>query len=450
MTMRLTRRELMTGAVAAAALAACGDGGGDGGGGGVPTGSTPSSGSTATPAIQTARRDTARVGSVNPIGTGSALLAFSTALYGRLVEGSEENLVVSPASVAFALAMTANGAAGATLEELLTALGAGSLGELNTALNEIDQALAQRSGMRQGGFDRAAEVQLRLANSLWGQQDQRFEPAFLDRLAQYYGAGMNLVDYATDVEGARTLINGWVSDQTEAKIPELLEEGVLGDSTRLVLTNAVYLKAPWLEPFDAASTGPAPFRLADGGMVSVDTMHVAARMGAYAAGQGWTAVELPYLGGELAITIVMPDDGTWAAYEAGLSADSLGAVLAALERRAISLSLSKWTSRRSLTLNETLGALGVRQAFSQSEADLSGMTGDRTLFVSAVVHEAYILVEESGTEAAAATGAVVNVVSAPADPPPVVEINRPFLFAVRDVPTGAVLFMGRVLDPRPA
>ena len=420
------------------ALAACGGGGEQSAptSTGAPTGSVgpapgtdPTGPSVPAPSIQQARGSASRVGPNNPTGSGGLLLPFAVGLYAHVGASSkDENVVFSPASVAFALAMTANGARGRTLDEMLEVLGEGSLEELNAVLNAVDQALEERSGMRQGGFEREAEVTVRLANALWGQDGAGFEQPFLDELSRFYGAGMNLVDYQQDTESARQSINGWVATETAGKIPTLLAPGVLSTSTRLVLTNAIYLKAPWLEPFTEGATAAAPFTLVSGEQVSVDMMHVNARMGGYATGPGWTAVELPYIGGELAMTIVVPDD--WAEFETGLSAEELGSMVAQLERRAFSLALPSWTTRTSTGLQEMLSAMGMPTAFAKDRADFSGMTADAQWVISAVVHEAYLAVDEGGTEAAAATAAVVDAVSAPAEPPPIVTVDRPFLYAV--------------------
>lgn len=443
--------------MAALALAACGSaddaasppgtsGGGDAGG----TGGTATTGGGGGAGVQTVRSDVARAASVNPTGRGDALLPMSVGLYRELAATADPvaNLVFSPISVAVALAMATNGAVGPTQGELLGALGFTSLEDLNVALNDLELALEARAGERQFGPQRKAEVTLELANSLWGQAGFGFEQPFLDRLSSSYGAGLQTVDYRTAAETARGLINDWVAEATKDKIPELIAKGVLDEMTRLVLVNAVYLKAPWLEPFDEGATAPKPFTLVSGERVEVEMMSMASREGAYAKGDGWTAVELPYLGGELAMTIVVPDAGRWAAFESGLSAETLGPAVAALAPRRFFLTMPKWTTRTSSALVPVLQTLGVTLAFEDDKADFSAMSVEEPLHISAVVQEAFIAVDEQGTEAAAATAVIVEAVSAPVEQPPQVDLDRPFLYAVRDRQTRAVLFVGRVLDPR--
>ena len=457
----LNRRELLLGSMAALALAACGSGD-DGGSPSATSGSGDTGGTSGTGGsggagttgpdggVQTLRSDAARTASVNPTGKGDALLPMSVGMYRELARTADPaaNLVFSPISVAFALAMATNGAAGTTLDELLRAFGFASVDELNATLNDLGLALEARAGERQFGPERIGEVTLELANSLWGQSGFGFEAAFLDRLAAFYGAGLQAVDYRTAAEAARVAINEWVAEATRDKIPELIVQGVLTELTRLVLVNAVYLKAPWLEPFDEGATAPKPFTLVSGERIEVDMMTTTVRQGAYAKGDGWTAVELPYLGGELAMTVVVPDAGGWAPFEAGLAAETLGPAAAALEQRRFFLTMPKWTTRTSSALVPILQALGVTLAFDEAEADFSAMSTEEPLHISAVIQEAFIAVDEQGTEAAAATAVIVEAVSAPVDEPPQVDLDRPFLYAIRDRQTRALLFVGRVLDPR--
>jgi serpin B len=341
--------------------------------------------------------------------------------------------------------MAANGAAGTTLAEMLEVLGPGTTEELNGALNSMEQAISSRSGMRQGGFQREAEVTLRVANSLWGQQGLAFETAFLDGLAAYYGAGLHTVDYVAAAEAARTAINAWVDEQTAGKITELIGPGVLTRDSRLVLANAILLTAPWFEPFVKEATTTRPFTTASGQQVTTDMMSGTQTSG-YARGSGWTAVDIPYLGGELAMTVVVPDAGGWQDFEAGLDGAALQAIFDGLARRKYVLTLPRWTSRTSAAMAPMLAAMGMPQAFSGA-ADFSAMTTEERLSISAVAHQAYIVVDEDGTEAAAATAVVMERTSAEAEPPPVVDVDRPFLYAIRDLPTSTVLFLGRVLDP---
>jgi serpin B len=256
---------------------------------------------------------------------------------------------------------------------------------------------------------------------------------------------MRLVDYRSDFEAARLAINEWVSGQTHAKIPKLLPPGILDNLTRLVLVNAIYLKAPWETPFAKALTTNRPFTLADGRRVSAETMQDDLSV-VISEGSGWRAARLPYAGRKLAMTVVVPSSSL-ADLERSLDADVLHAMLGtATAPQEVTLRLPKWTFRLASPLKDTLIALGMPTAFDPIAADLSGMTRQEPLYIAAVQHEAFIAVDEEGTEAAAATAVIVEGSSAHL-PPPMFLVDRAFLFVIHDVDTAAPLFIGRVSDP---
>jgi serpin B len=287
------------------------------------------------------------------------------------------------------------------------------------------------------------KVLVTIANALWGQDGHAFEADFLDALAENYGAGMRIVDFVGATEAARGVINEWVADETNDRITDLIPEGALGPMVRMVLTNAVYLDATWRVPFDPEATADGPFTLLDGPQVTVPIMHQEESL-PYASGEGWQAVELPYVGGELAMTILVPDAGRYGEIEA-----DAGALLDAVrgsEVRMVRLGLPSFEFRTQTGLGDVLRRLGMPGAFDPATADFSGMTAAERLFISDVIHEAFIAVDEAGTEAAAATAVVMRATGAPMDAV-TLEIDRPFLFSLYDRETGAVLFMGRVLDP---
>jgi serpin B len=372
-----------------------------------------------------------------------AVQSFGTDLY-RLLTQRPGNLACSPYSVAVALAMARNGARGATATEMDRVLHAPGLDRLNSGLNALQQALAGRSGRRWRGDGTAAEVRLDVANSLWGQRSERWQPAFLDALARSYGSGMHTVDYVGATEEARHAINGWTGQHTHGRIPELVPAGVLDTLTRLVLVNAVYLKAPWLDPFTRGGTAPGPFTRTDGSRVEVPLMSLSAPAG-YASGPGWQAVRLPYLGNQLAMTLLVPDAGRLAEVERSLSTPVLGSLLAQFPMAELTLRLPRWTFRTQVELTDLLVALGMPTAFTD-RADFSGMTAQEGLSLSAVLHEVFVAVDEQGTEAAAASGAVARAQSALIRTVTLV-VDRPFLFLIHDVETGTPLFLGRVTDP---
>ena len=376
-------------------------------------------------------------------GPGDAVDAFAADLYAVLAR-DEGNLVFSPYSAAVALAMTRAGAAGETARQMDAVLHAELVDDLDAAFNAVEQALAGRPGEYPLG-EQTVELEFATANQLWGQVGYEFDQAFLDRLAAHYGAGMRVVDYVEEREAARRAINEWVADRTRDRIPELVPAGVLNELTRLVLTNAIYLKAPWLHPFAEGATEAAPFYRLDGSEVTAELMRVGARI-RYGRGPGYEAVELPYVGGELAMTVIAPNDGEFESFEAGLDAARVGEVLDGLGDAQVRLRFPRFEFRTQAALKPALSELGMPIAFSE-QADFSAISPSAAdLLIQEVLHEAFISVDEEGTEAAAATAVIAGVTSAPqlnVD----LTVDRPFIFLIRDRETGATLFMGRVLDP---
>ena len=369
----------------------------------------------------------------------AALDAFAVDLYRRLA-ATPGNLVLSPYSVAVALAMTRAGATGETARQMDAVLHTGVAGDLDAGYNALDQALAKRPGKYTFG-DQTLQLELATANRLWGQKGFTFEQAFLDRLAAAYGAGMQIVDYRTASEAARKTINDWVAARTKDRIKDLIPQGVLDARTRLVLTNAIYLKAQWLTKFDDAVAGP--FTRLDGSRVDAQLMHENETL-RYGTGDGYQLVAIPY-GGGLSMIVIVPDAGRFAAVEGGLAGPQLRAAIDAMKPRPVDLTLPKFTFRTEARLKDALSAMGMPIAFS-GDADFSGMTKQEPLTIAEVLHQAFIAVDEKGTEAAAATAVVMRATGLPASPV-TLRVDRPFLFAIQDDETGTLTFMGRVADP---
>jgi serpin B len=393
--------------------------------------------------IALARADTPRASAApaDAAAAGAAISALGLDLY-RAVAKGQTNTVLSPTSIALALAMARAGARGQTAAEMDAVMHGLATDDNAAWLNALDQALATRSGTFKDDSGQDLAVALRIANAPFAQQGMPLEKAYLEALASRYGAGLRLVDYVTATEAARKQINGWVDGETEHRIPELLAPGVLTPDSRLTLVNAVYLKAPWQTAFPAEATKPGAFTLADGSTVEVPMMATSALM-RHAAGTGWRAVEIPYIGGSLAMTVIVPDD--LATFEQALTAEQLTSITAALAETQVALTFPKFSIETKAELADVLAALGMPSAFDD-QADFSGITTAEKLEISNVIHQANIDVDEKGTEAAAATAVVMRMLSAPAEPV-TVRVDRPFLFALRDVPTGAILFLGRVADP---
>jgi serpin B len=368
--------------------------------------------------------------------------AFSFDLY-QTLRAEDGNLFFSPYSISAALAMTFAGARGNTEQQMAQALHYTLPQEqLHPAFNALDQSLVTQVDEAEGKFT------LSIANSLWGQEGFAFKQEYVDTLAKNYDAGLRLVDYKDDAnrEEARRAINDWVSEETQSKIEELIAEGVLDEMTRLVLANAIYFKGEWELPF-LDGTRDAPFTLLDGSQVQVPTM---SRRGqtSFAEGDGYQAVLLPYKGGRAAMLVLLPAEGQFASFEGSLDSQRMDGILAQMQAQDVMLFLPKFEFSSEYTLGDTLAAMGMPDAFDPGSADFSAMVDtsqvDENLFISQVVHKAFVAVDEIGTEAAAATGVVVGVTSMPRE----VRVERPFIFVIYDQETSTVLFVGRVLDPR--
>lgn len=368
--------------------------------------------------------------------------AFAFDLY-QAIRREPGNLFYSPYSISIALAMTYAGARGDTERQMADVLHFTlPQSRLHAAFNALDQALASR-GEGAKGKDKQP-FRLRVANSLWGQAGYKFLPDFLDTLAQNYGAGLRLVDFHKSPDAARQTINDWVSDQTEGKIRDLIPQGAIDTLTRLVLANAIYFNAAWMYPFEEDATQDGPFYLLDGSQVTVPMMRQSKHL-RYFAGGGVQAVELPYDGGEVSMVLFVPDRGTFAAFEETLTADVVANILAKMETTNVNLIMPKFTYDVTLSLADALKTMGMADAFDPN-ADFSGMDGTRNLAVTDVFHKAFVAVDEAGTEAAAATAVVIGLTSMPLSPVDMT-VDRPFVFLIRDIQTGAVLFVGRVLNP---
>jgi len=365
---------------------------------------------------------------------------FALELYHQL-RSQSGNLFYSPFSISQALAMTYAGAKGETEKQMASTNHFDlAQADLHAAFNALSATLAGRVGdSEQGGFE------LNIANALWGQQGFAFQPEFLDTLALNYGAGMQAVDFAAS-DAARQTINDWVAAQTKDKIQDLIPEGVLNELTRLVLTNAIYFKAAWLLPFDEIVTQNDTFDLLDGSEVQVPMMRQTESFG-YLKAEDFEAVELFYEGRELSMVILMPDEDQFGNFEQNLNAATVQSFIDQLSVERLDLSLPKFKVESSFGLADTLAAMGMPDAFDVVKADFSSMTGQPDLYITDVVHKAFVDVNEIGTEAAAATGVVMGLKSMPTGEPIEVKIDRPFLFVIRDVQTGAMLFFGRVVQP---
>lgn len=374
---------------------------------------------------------------VTQLSKGSREFAFDTY---RALKSKPGNFLVSPYSLSMALTMTYAGAQGQTATEMAQTLHLPAQSDVHAASNKL-------------GYSISSSGQVWIANSLF--VDEKFKPylksPYLDILAVNYGAGVNVLDFLNNPEGARQSINSWVSDKTQSKIKDLIPAGSLTADTALVLTNAVYLKAAWADPFDADDTYDDDFHLASGD-VQVSMMHdLSTRR--YMENSVLQAIELPYEGQRLSMVVILPK-GDLAALENMLDTAQFDAVVGAFSNANVRLSLPKFTFDYGLSAKELLIFLGMPAAFNAAFADFSALVQKpgNPLYIGDVHHKAFIKMTEKGTEAAAATAVAVGATGAlpPSNPQPIVEmlVNKPFIFAIRDMNSGTLLFLGRVQDPR--
>lgn len=366
--------------------------------------------------------------------------AFAFSVYGNLKNASG-NLVFSPISVSLALAMAYAGAAGDTASEMATALQFSLPPErLPPAFNALDLALAAR-GEGFLGTD-GGPMRLQMINSVWGEKTYSFKSEYLDTLALNYGAGVNLVDFVGSPEASRQLINAWVAQQTEGKIAALLPQGAINNGTVLTLTNVVYLNAAWKYPFPPENTHDGPFARLDGSQVTVKMMSNAGAISALAT-PDLKAAALPYQDTRLSLLVVVPEPGKFDQVEASLDGKWLDGLVASMTVQSTLVKMPRFTVDTNAPVEDALVALGMQAAFQLGLADFSGIDGTRSLFIQNVAHRAYIVVGEKGTEAAASTAVSIGR----GVPDITIVADRPFFYLLRDEPTGAILFMGRVVDP---
>jgi serine protease inhibitor len=385
-----------------------------------------------------------RVGNEKPqtalVVQGSNHFAFD--LYARL-RADHGNLFFSPTSISTALAMTLAGASGETAAQMAKSL------HLELPKDQVDAAMREllaswKSSDKKQGF------QLSVANRLWAQTGQPFLPAYLTVTRTDYGAELARLDFAKDAEQSRQTINQWVEDQTAGKIKDLILSAAQLSGARLVLTNAVHFKGDWTDPFKKNLTKDEDFHVSLEQTVKAPLMHTRHHF-RYAASDGLQVLELPYSDRSLSLVVLLPakKDGL-AELEARLTFENWQHWTQALASQDVIVFLPRFKTSTQFELNSMLQSVGITSAFNPQLADFSGMTGNRDFYISAVLHKAYVDVNEEGTEAAAATGIIMRATAVRRprpEEPPVFRADHPFVFAIRDNRNGAVLFIGRLADP---
>jgi serpin B len=372
-------------------------------------------------------------------------------LLGRVIRNAKDpNVVLGPASIVDAFTLLLAGAKGETATQIGEALRLDlPPNRLNQAIATLDQELTSRENRK---------VTLNIVNQLFGQAGYPFERGFLGRATRFFGAPLATVDFARNPRNVARVINAWIADKTAGRITDVLNPAQLSAATRLIIVNATYLKAEWAQKFQKVFTEPRTFHRPDGSTVKVPTMSQSGRFPA-AFTEEYTALELPYVGGDLAMLIVMPDDP--AAFLRALDAKALRRIVAGLKTDFtvqgvpfpyVEVLMPRFSARTNVPLKPLLQRMGMRDVWVPGTADLTGIadpsqTGEPPLNASSATHEAWVKVTEKGTEAAAVTLIDVGTGGGPEVPPPLARIDHPFYWFIRDRETGAVLFTGYVTDP---
>ena len=364
---------------------------------------------------------------------------FAVDLYARLRTG-EGNVFFSPFSISAALAMTYAGARAETASQMGRTL------HLDLPPAKLDPAFFELK-TNLDAIQKKGQVRLAVANSLWPQIGFDFHPDYLALCEQYYGAAVVPVDFAEHTEAARTKINDWVSVRTDGKIPELIKPGMLDRDNRLVLVDAIYFHGDWHLKFNGAQTQDQPFHISSRKSVTARLMRQTEDFG-YAEFPNLQVLEMRYAGRQISMLVLLPRDVDGLTnLEAQLTPENLKSWTTRLAFRKVHVFFPSFTFRSQFLLADTLSAMGMSDAFEMSKADFSGMDGRKDLFISSVIHEAYVKVDEKGTEAAAATAVAVAAGAAFPREIPAFRADHPFLFLIRDNHTGSILFLGRVMNP---
>lgn len=368
---------------------------------------------------------------------------FAMRLYAEIVANEPGNIFISPYSISTALSMVYAGSQEETAEQIAAVLGIGSDGEAwHAARNRLELELADLANYDFPGEGETVPMTLEPTNAMFGLTGYPFKAPFLDTLAANYGAGMHAVDFERQTEEARQAVNQWVSDKTHGRIEELLQEGDVNSLTAFVLVNAIYFKANWVLQFDPSKTVTEPFHLLDGTAVDVPMMHSRSKMN-YASGGDWEALELPYHGASM--IVIVPAPGKFAEIEIGMDAPFVASVVDGLAEHEVTLGLPSWESETRADLIPPLESMGIVDLFDDARANLRGIADIEQMWIEKAIHMANVTVDETGTEAAAATALVGQRENAAA--PVTLTVDRPFIYLIRDEKNGEILFLGRLLEP---
>jgi len=366
--------------------------------------------------------------------------SLSLALYNNLksTDAEAKNLFISPYSIMSALSMTAEGARGKTLDEMIkTMMLPVASSTRHSSFNALNRVLNNSSF--------GTKNTLAIANSIWAQKDFEINPDFIKTVRESYAGEANTLDYINKAEDSRNTINKWVENHTNSKIKNLIPEGVIDTATRLILVNAVYFKGSWLQQFDKKNTAEADFTVTANKTVKVQMMHQAKSEKLFAETSDAKVLELPYSGSSTSMVIILPKNNIFA-FEKTLTNQKLSDLIKSVRSDSIPVYIPRFKMEDSYSLKEKLSKMGMPSAFSDT-ADFGGMTSTSSLKITEVVHKTFVEVNEEGTEAAAATAVIVGITSAMLEPVKEFRADHPFIFLIKDNSTGLILFMGRIIDP---
>jgi serpin B len=366
---------------------------------------------------------------------------FAFEYYSHLKNRETGNIFFSPFSISSALVMTYEGAREQTAKEMQSVLHFPADDNLRrTEYLKIFNELNKKD----------KKYELNIANALWAQEDYQFLSDYIDTVEKYYGGKTNNLDFVKDPEGSRVTINDWVEKQTKDKIKDLIPQGVINDMTRLVLTNAIYFKGEWVKQFDKENTTDEDFRINENDSVKVPMMQRTDEEAEfnYAENKDLQILEMPYSGEDLSMLILLPKNDDLAKVENSLSTENLAQWKKDLKKQRVEVFVPKFKFETKYLMTEDLKAMGMPTAFGLG-ADFSGMDGKKDLFISEVIHQAFVEVNEEGTEAAAATGVVMMLGALPGEETkiPVFRADHPFIFLIQEKNSGNILFIGRVVNP---
>lgn len=358
----------------------------------------------------------------------------------KQIQPDAENLIFSPYSIGTVLAMIYSGSGGKTAEEMSEVLYFPPSELLDPVESGVRESMQAADTMKGTDF--------RLANAIWAQENFSFLPDYLDRIQQYYDAPLTLMDFieTSNREASREKINHWVEEQTNNRIQDLIQPGILDASTRMVLTNAIYFNGAWMFPFDKAASSASMFHISKQESTKTEFMHQT-RSFPYYEDEEIQAISLPYKNNRMALMVILPKSVEgWRMVSQVISFERINLVASGMETREVQLALPKFRTELRINLKKELTSLGMGSAFSR-HADLSGMTGEKNLFVDEVIHKAFLEINEAGTEAAAATAAIIGLKSSLRDDPVRFNADHPFLFFLYDRQTGCIIFTGRFVKP---